>query len=416
MFIVLFALAVLVAAVSWRPHGLGPALGALAAVSIAALAGATHAADLMTALRAQWPAFITLGSVMIMTATAERMGLLERLAAWIEPRTRGPVRHAYFVTFVIAALVAAVFSNDAAILLLTPTVIALLRTVYPKRHPKFLVPFAFAIFAAAGVAPLVVSNPMNLIFAEHMGLSFNRYALTMIPVALASWVASYYCLRWVFRDVLADTSPALGAWPGAPTALSVGAKLVLGAVVAVLVAYPIMSYAGAPLWPVAAAGGLVCAAVSLRAGNSFRSLGDGVAWSIFPFLVGVFILAMALERVGAVDLIRQLYAASDAPIATVGTVSALGSALLNNHPMSVVNALALTGLDDAHHVYTYAALIGGDLGPRLLPMGSLASLLWFEILRKHQVEVRVTTFIKVGVALTAVPLAASLGVLWVLAR
>ena len=116
------ALAVLVGLVATRPHGWGPAAGALVAVALAAAGGGVELGDVGRALAAQWRAFVTLAAVMTMTSAAERMGLLDRLAAWIEPRTRGPVRHAFRVTFVISALVAAVLSNDATILLLTPTV------------------------------------------------------------------------------------------------------------------------------------------------------------------------------------------------------------------------------------------------------------------------------------------------------
>jgi len=352
---------------------------------------------------------------MLMTTAAEHLGLLERLAARIEPRTRGPVRHAFRLTFALAALVATVFSNDAAVLLLTPTVLALLRTVYPRRHPKFLVPFAFAIFAAAGVAPLVVSNPMNLIVADHLGLGFNRYARVMIPVALASWASTYALLAWTFRDVLADDAPALGAWPNARPSLSRAGRVVLVTVVATLVAYPTMAALRLPLWPVAVVGGVGASVACLASGARPMTLVQGVAWPIFPFLVGVFVLALGLERIGVVAWLRELYARSDHPVATIGAVSALGSALLNNHPMSVLNVFALEARR-ASDVEAFAALVGGDLGPRLLPVGSLASLLWFDVLRKHDVEVRVATFVRVGLVLTLAPLAVSLAALAFVAR
>jgi arsenical pump membrane protein len=154
--LVAVSLIVLVGAVAWRPYGLGPTIGAAAAVTIVMLGGVVEVSDVGDALEAQWRAYVTLLSIMTMTTAAEHMGLLERLASWIEPRTRGPVKRAFRVTFVLSALVAAVLSNDAAILLMTPTVLALLRTVYPKRHPKFVAPFAIAVFAAAGVAPLAI--------------------------------------------------------------------------------------------------------------------------------------------------------------------------------------------------------------------------------------------------------------------
>ncbi len=412
--LVLVALGLLVTVVAWRPHGAGPALGSLGALLLAGAGGVVGPHDVTTALGAQWRAFLTLGSVMVMTTAAERLGLLERLAAHIEPRTRGPVRHAFRLSFALAALVATVFSNDAAVLLLTPTILALLRTVYPRRNPKFLVPFAFGVFAAAGVAPLVVSNPMNLIVADHLGIGFNRYARVMVPVAIASWLSTYATVAWVFREVLADDAPALGAWPDELEPMRPAGRLVLATVAATLLAYPAMAALRLPLWPVAVGGGLVSAAACLASGEPPKSLVRGIAWPVFPFLVGVFVLALGLERIGVVAWLRELYAGSPHPVATIGAVSALGSAVLNNHPMSVLNVFALerTGGD----VHAFAALVGGDLGPRLLPVGSLASLLWFDVLRKHDVEVRVSTFIRVGVALTLLPLAVSLATLAVVAR
>jgi len=414
--LVLAGLAVLIVSVAWRPHGWGPALGAMVATVIAAISGAVELADVSAALHQQWRAFVTLASVMIMTSAAERLGLLDRLAATIEPRTRGPVRHAFRITYILSALMAAVFSNDAAILLMTPTVLVLLRTVYPRRHPKFLVPFAVGVFASAGVAPLVISNPMNLIFADHAGIGFNAYSAVMIPVAIVGWVTTYFVLIWIFRAELADESPALGAWPSAPPRLSSAALVVLAVAAAVLLAYPVVSYAGLPLWPAAVAGGVICLLVSLRVGHPVRTVLGGVAWPIFPFLVAVFILAIALERVGVVGWLSTMYQDATYPTATIGATSALGSALLNNHPMSVLNAFALQGLPDPNHAHAFAALIGGDLGPRLLPVGSLASLLWYDLLRRHDVEVSVVAFVRFGIQLTIPPLIVSLALLWLIAR
>jgi len=405
----------LVGVVAWRPHGLGPALGALVAAGLAGLAGVVHVDDVFAALASQWRAYLTLASVMTMASSAERLRLLDRLASWIEPRTRGPVRHAFRVTFALAVLVAAVFSNDAAVLLLTPTILTLLRTVYPRRHPKFLVPFSFAIFAAAGVAPLVVSNPMNLIVADHIGIGFNRYALVMIPVAAAGSLVTYAVLAAWFRDVLADEAPALGAWPHTPEPLRPEARLVLIAAGGTLLVYPVMSVFELPLWPVAVVGGALCAGASLRAGHRVVDVARGIAWPVFPFLTGVFVLAVALQRIGVVAWLHDHYATSDVPIATIGVASAVGSALLNNHPMSVLNVFALVGLPGGD-VDAFAALVGGDLGPRLLPLGSLAALLWYDVLRKHAVDVNVALFVRLGLALTIPSLAVSLAVLALVQR
>ena len=93
----------------------------------------------------------------------------------------------------------------------------------------------------------------------------------------------------------------------------------------------------------------------------------------------------------------------------IGISSALGSALLNNHPMAILNALAICPM--ARNLFVLAALIGGDLGPRLLPMGSLAGLLWLDLLRQGGTKISVAHFILVGLPVTIPTLALSLFIL-----
>ena len=110
----------------------------------------------------------------------------------------------------------------------------------------------------------------------------------------------------------------------------------------------------------------------------------GVSWELVPFVFGVLVLATALARAGVTDILGDLYRTSPAPIPTVGAVAAAGSALMNNHPMALIHSITLSGESDT---LVYAALIGGDLGPRLLPIGSLAGLLWIDALRRRGISI-----------------------------
>ncbi len=95
----------------------------------------------------------------------------------------------------------------------------------------------------------------------------------------------------------------------------------------------------------------------------------------------------------------------------MGTTAALGSALLNNHPMAIMNLLALDAMPHAGHREILAALIGGDLGPRLLPVGSLAGLLWLESCRQLGVNISLRQFVTVGFAVTVPTFVVSLAIL-----
>lgn len=402
--------ATLVIALAWR-DAWAPAAGALLGVAIAFVGGAATPADVELAARELWRPMLVIISIMATAACASELGVFAQLATWIEPRTRGPVRHAFRIVFVLSALCAAVLSNDAAILMFTPVVIELLRQVYPKRHVKFVVAFAFAVFVAAGVAPLPTGNPMNLVVAHRAGIGFNEYALHMIPVALVGWVAAYLALAWYFRDELADEAPALGEMKTVQP-LTRSARVVLVVAAASVVSYPILALLDEPLWIVAVPTALVCVAAAARQGVAVPKIARGVSWELLPFLFGVLVLATALSRAGVTTALADLYAHSPAPLPTVGGVAAVGSALANNHPMALLHSITLAGAPDT---LVYAALIGGDLGPRLLPIGSLAGLLWLHSLRVRGVVIPLSMFVRVGITVTVPSLVVSLVALWLLA-
>ncbi len=397
----------LVTSIAWRAAW-APALGALAGVAVALAGGAVEPPDLAYALRDVWRPLIVIVAIMVTSACAAELGVFARLASWIEPRTRGPVRHGFRFTFLVSALTAALLSNDAAILLITPVVLDLLRSVYPVRNPRLLVPFAFAAFVAAGVAPLPTGNPMNLVVAARAGIHFHEYALHMIPVAIAGWLAAYAALAWCFRDVLSDEAPALGA---APPVVPLGrpARLVLAITAASVASYPVLALLGVRPWVVAAPAACVCVAVARTGGVSIRRVAAGVSWELVPFVFGMLVLATALAHAGAAGWLASVYEGSPAPLPTVGGVAAVASALANNHSIALIHAVALA---DAPDRLIYAALVGGDLGPRLLPIGSLAGLLWLHALRRAGVHLPLRTFVRVGAIVTIPSLAVSLAALW----
>src|SRR5262249_40874283 len=144
------------------------------------------------------------------------------------------------------------------------------------------------------------------------------------------------------------------------------------------------------------------------------AIGRMVAWDILLFMFAVYVMAQGLRQLGVVSLLVDTYARMGSPrlqIIGIGTSSALGSAVLNNHPMALLNAVALAHLPGADRRHVLAALVGGDLGPRLLPMGSLAGLLWLKTLARIGVRISLQQFVRIGALVTLPALAVSLLVL-----
>jgi len=395
---------------------IGPALAAGIGVALMAIFGIIGPPDLVNAARVLWRPLATIASIMATTSLAHRAGIFNRLARRVEIQTRGPVSRAFTAVYVVSALTSAVFNNDAAILLLTPLIVPLILRLYPLRQ-YLVVPFSFAVFMAAGVAPLCTSNPMNLVVAERAGIGFNEYALRMIPVALAGSVASYIALRLVFRRELSDDIPARGPEKGSMPPMEPGPIQLLVVIALMLCSYPVISYLDGPVWVVATVGALLMVLLCWRHDVATPSdAARGVAWDILAFLFCVFVIGTGLQNVGIIDRLAALYAsagsAQSSQIATVGIASAVGSAVVNNHPMAILNALAISTLPGDGRIRVLAALVGGDLGPRLLPMGSLAGLLWLDMLRRARVEVTIGQFVRVGALVTLPSLLVALVVLY----
>lgn len=380
-----------------------PAMAAALGVLLMLITGVVDFVQAGRAFAALWQPFAAIVAIMATTAVAHEVGVLGWLATRVDARAGGAT-HLFTLVFVMSALTATALNNDAAVLLLTPLVVGLVRKRYPER-PDLVMPFAFAVFMSAGVAPLMISNPINMIIAEYAQLDFNDYLVHMAPVAVAGWAIAYLVLRLVFRQQLAS-APAAEA-PAELRPMTRTQKRVGAVLLGVLPAYAVSAAFGGPVWIVAVVGAGLALAVGQSAG--YRPAGvirRGVCFDTLIFLACVLVLSVGLLNVGLVDRLAGYY--NGAGTFSVGAVSAVGSAMLNNHPMAHINMMALGMAPNASDGAVWAVLIGGDLGPRLLPMGSLAGLLWLGLLRRQGVNVSVRAFCGIGLLVTIPTLLASL--------
>jgi arsenical pump membrane protein len=384
---------------------LSPAVAALMGVAFLAAIGSVSLSDVGGAAATMWRPLVGIVSIMLMTGVARRTGVLAGVADFVFARAAGSPTKLFASVFAFGVLTAAVLNNDSAILLLTPLVV----DAAQKRHRTLVLPLAFAVFLSAGVAPLVVSNPMNMVVASVAGIGFNEYAWRMVLPAVAAALVTFAMAYLVFRKTIRDasvsppSSPSLEAGSSEATRATLNGrqKLVLAALASVVLAYPVVSYAGGPVWTVAAGGAVFLLAIGSLLGERPAEVARReVHVDVLVFLVAVLVLSIGLRNVGLVDRLAHVYEGASA--FRIGVVSALGSAVLNNHPMGLLNMMALRG---SGHASVLAALVGGDLGPRLFPMGSLAGLLWLEMLRRAGVEVSVRRFVLVGVVSTLPALA-----------
>ncbi|WP_253252222.1 ArsB/NhaD family transporter, partial [Comamonas thiooxydans] len=239
---------------------------------------------------------------------------------------------------------------------------------------------------------------------------FNDYASVMVPVNIASVLASLGVLLLFFRrDIPATYDVAQLKQPSA--AIKDVATFQAGWVVLVLllVGFFALEPLGVPVSAVAAVGAAILLAVAARGHViSTRKVLHGAPWQIVVFSLGMYLVVYGLRNAGLTDYIAMLlnqFAAGGVWTASLGTgvLSAVLSSIMNNMPTVLIGALSIdasTASGTVKEAMVYANVIGCDLGPKITPIGSLATLLWLHVLAKKGATIGWGYYFKVGAVLT----------------
>jgi arsenical pump membrane protein len=402
----------------WRvQHAVAAALGALLTLAL----GIVPLELVTLALRLLALPILTIVSLMVITLIAERAGLFDVLAGGVAAAARGNGRLLFGYLFVCGTVTGMLFTNDAAVLIFTPLVFQLIEQVQePTWSGRQKIPYYFAVLYVANlVGALVTSNPINIVVASLFHISFADYARWMFLPALASILVTFLGLFLVFRKSIPRRYRTDGSQPRRR-----GDRRMLGVCVVVLVAtlagFFSQGWTGFPTWLVAFTGALVLLGLdaTLSKHNPMGTL-RSVSWDVLAFVVGIFIVVLGLRHAGLthqIGLVLTGLAARGTSVLTLGTslISAVFSAVMNNHPTAdmmgwAIRDLSLPALQA--RTMAFAALIGGDLGPKMLPIGSLAALIWFRLLRQRGVQIRYSLYVWIGLPVTILAILASVLVL-----
>ena len=413
-------LVVTVALVIWRPGGYAEAWFALAGAALALLTGVVHVGDLPGLWNATWNATLTLVALIALSLLLDAAGLFRWAALHVARWGGGSGRRLLALLVVFTAVVAAVFANDGGVLILTPIVLELASALKLNRAATVAFALAVGFVVDAASLPLPISNLTNIIAADHFGWNFAEYVRVMLPVNLAVVAACLVTLLLVYGRTLPRRYD-LGELPSPVDAVRSWGVFRAGwvALAALLVGVFTAERLGVPLSAVvgACAAGVALVAARSRAVQTWAVL-RRAPWGVVVFSLGMYTVVYGLRGAGVTGMYGDWMAAQAehgrlAAVLAPGLSVAALSAGLNNLPALLT---ALLGLD---HIQTasrdllgYAALVGADIGPKLTPIGSLATLLWLHILRGRDVEVGWGEYLKAGLILTPPVLLVGLLTLW----
>lgn len=396
--------------VIWQPRGLGIGWSAMGGAIVALLAGVISLADVPVVWNIVWNATGAFVAIIIISLLLDEAGFFEWAALHVARLGKGN-GHALFVLVVLlGAAVSALFANDGAALILTPIVIAMLRAMGYGDKAMLAFVMAAGFIADTASLPLVVSNLVNIVSADFFGLGFADYAGIMVPVNLAAVAATLGALMLFYRrDIPAAYDVTALRMPG--EAIRDMATFRAGWVVLalLLVGFFLLEPRGVPVSVVAGAGAALLMAIAARGHViATRAVLRGAPWQVVIFSLGMYLVVYGLRNAGLTDhlaaLISQMAQGGiwGAAIGT-GVLAAFLSSIMNNLPTVLVGALSIGATDATgaiREAMIYANVIGCDLGPKITPIGSLATLLWLHVLSQKGIKIGWGYYFRVGFCLT----------------
>lgn len=389
----------------WQPRGLQIGTTAVIGAVAAVILDVVSPQDVLTVTSIVWDAMLAFIGIIILSMVLDEIGFFEWAALKMVRLSKGNGNLMFIYMMILGALVAAFFANDGAALILTPIILAKMK--YLKLNPVAMFAFLMAggFIGDSASNPLVISNLTNIVTAGYFQIGFWEYARTMFLPNLLSIIASIVVL-WIFfrKDIPERIDIENLATPESAIKNMTMFRLSWWFLGLLMVGYFIGDAYHLPISVFALGGALVFLAIAtyFKATKPIMTI-KAAPWQVVWFSIGLYVVVYGLKNGGLTTylagLITELQSMGNV-YAVIGTgfLSAILSSIMNNMPTIMVMDIAIA--EAGNSALAYANIIGCNLGPKMTPIGSLATLLWLHVLAQKGVKIGWGEYMKVGLVIT----------------
>jgi arsenical pump membrane protein len=405
-----------IAFIFWRPN-VNEAIPATIGAFFILLCGSVSIQDLGIIIETIGGAAITIMATIVMAIVLESFGFFHWAAERLLEKAKGSGIRLYWYTNLFCFLMTLFVNNDGSILITTPILLMLLHRLGLKNHQKIPYLLSGALIATASSAPIGVSNIVNLIALKivHMDLYLHT-AMMFVPASLGLILLSLLLFACFYRVIPRKLPKSIRMkWNKSHPLKDENSIIpienqtkfmrnILIFVFCVRISLFAASYIHFPVPLMAVIGSAFLLAwrwYYLRI--SPVDMVKKTPWNILVFAFSMYVIIYGLHNIGLTEMLihhlQPLVSGSLLQASVImGMLTSILSNFFNNHPALMVGTLTLTnmGLDPTTLKISYlASVIGSDIGSLLLPIGTLATLMWMHILKKGKVKLSWSEYLKV---------------------
>ncbi len=391
--------------VIWQPKGLQIGTTAVIGAVVAYVLGVVHYEDLWVVFNIVWDATLAFIGIIILSMVLDEIGFFEWAALKMARLSGGNGVKMFVYSILLGALVSALFANDGAALILTPILLAKMRIL--KLNAKTILAFLLAggFISDSASIPFVFSNLTNIVTADYFHIGFGTYFSHMWLPFVVSVIVSIAVLYALLRKDIPKTVDI--SLLKAPESVLKSRQLFYFSwffLALLLAGYFIGEQYGIPVSVFALGGGVLFLLIAA----GFKTVEPvhiikNAPWQVVWFSLGLYVVVYGLKNAGLTDYLTQILEALNrqgdvAAVVGTGFISAILSAVMNNMPSIMIMDIALH--DIGNQAMIYANIIGCNLGPKMTPFGSLATLLWLHTLNQKGVTIGFGEYSKFGLIVT----------------
>ena len=391
--------------VIWQPKGLQIGTTAVIGAIIALVLGVVSLNDVLIVSDIVWDATLAFIGIIILSMVLDKIGFFEWCAIKMAKLSNGNGHLMFVYALILGSFVSALFANDGAALILTPILLAKMRIL--KLNLKTIVAFLLAggFISDSASLPFVFSNLTNIVTANYFNIGFAQYFFDMVIPFIVSVTVSIIFLWLILRkDIPKDIDISLLKEPKSVIKnmnLFYFSWIFLGVLLA---GYFVGDAYNLPISIFALGGATVFLIIAtLSKAVKPKEIIKTAPWQVVWFSIGLYIVVYGLKNAGLTDyltiVLKDLSLRGDT-IAVLGTgfIAAFLSAIMNNMPTIMIMDIALH--DIGNQAMIYANIVGCNLGPKMTPFGSLATLLWLHVLSQKGVKIGFWEYSKFGLIVT----------------
>ncbi|MDX4061255.1 arsenic transporter [Aliarcobacter skirrowii] len=388
-----------------QPKNIQIGTSAIFGAFIALIFGVVTFSDVLDVTNIVWDATLAFIGIIILSLVLDEIGFFEWAALKMAKFSNGSGIKMFIYSILLGAFVSALFANDGAALILTPILLAKMRIL--QLNLKTIIAFLLAggFISDSASLPFVFSNLTNIVTANYFSIGFAQYFFDMIIPFIVSVIASTIFLWLILRKDIPKTVDI--TLLKEPKSVIKNMKLFYFSWVFLALLLCAYFFGDAYDLPISifALGGAIIFLIIATISKSVEPLKiiKEAPWQVVWFSIGLYIVVYGLKNAGLTDylaIILKDLALRGETIAVLGTgfIAAFLSAIMNNMPTIMIMDIALA--DIGNQAMIYANIVGCNLGPKMTPFGSLATLLWLHVLAKKGVKISFAQYSKFGLIIT----------------